>query len=87
MKTAGNQHGEVQARFKRFYDARRRRMKDDVLSGVLISVKATLADHKHKIATAPTGSFPIVAVNTHTVPIQRPANSVENVSRNDNAKK
>lgn len=41
-----------------------------------------LAKQPNKLALVATGSFPVVAADTHTITIKRPDSSVENISCN-----
>lgn len=43
----------------------------------MVSIEATLVDQLHKLAPVASGTFPDVAVNPHTVTIQRANNSVD----------
>lgn len=66
LKTADNQLRKVQTRYKRYFDAHRRRIKDKISHGDSIFVDATLRDQPHKLALITMGSFPVAAVDTHT---------------------
>lgn len=86
IKTADNKLRKVQTRQKRYFHTRRRHRNDKVSPGNSVFTEVTLADQARKVAPIATCTIPVVAVDTPTVTIQRPDNSVEKMSRNRIAK-
>lgn len=63
------------------FDARLRKVADDDLLNDLVFIETTLADQTYKSTSVASGPFLVVAVDPHTVPIQRINSSGENISR------
>lgn len=82
IKTANNPLRKAQTWYKRFFDVRRHRTIGNVSQDDPIFVQATLADQTQKLAPIATGPFSVVAVDTHTITVQRLDSSVEKISCN-----
>lgn len=82
IKTADCQLRKAQTRYKRYFNARRRRTFDvKVNPGDSVFVNATLANHPHWLATIGSWSFPVTVVDTHIFTFQRSINSAKKISR------
>lgn len=82
IKTSNNLLREALNRYKRYFDVHCHRTNDKVDPCDSVFFKTTLADQSHKLAAIATGLFLVAVVDPHTVTVQRPANSIERISRN-----
>lgn len=72
----------TQAPYKWHFDARLRCKKDKISPEDFNDVKNTMNDKPHNLVPVANSPFLVVAVDSYTVTIQRPDNSVGNIFRN-----
>lgn len=86
MNTAQKQLRNVQARYKRHFDAPLRHTNGNVSPVDFFYVETTLADQPHESASVTNDPFPVAASDPQTITIQRSENSIEKISRSRAAK-
>lgn len=77
MNTADKQPRDGQTRYKKHFNARLRHITSNLMLEDLAFVVAMLVGQPHKLEPVATGSFSVVAADTHTVTIKRPEICVE----------
>lgn len=72
---------KAQAQDKQHFHVRLCHTNELVLLGNMLFVEATSIDQQRKLSLAASGSFFVLAIDTHTVTIQRPDKIVNKISR------
>lgn len=80
-KTAYEGLWKTQTRYKRHFDWRLCHTKDTMSPKEMVFIKSTLIAHPHILALVASRHLSSVALDTHSVKIQRPNNSEEKLSR------